>query len=199
MTENPKPKQRLVGVIVLLALAVILLPVLVDYQREPDHAAEPVIAPPAPTYHDYQSRVVPIDVAPAAVDKPDQGEVSREDVSLAEPVAASSVERKATIPVARLPEKPPSTEQAKTTPPARQFDKGWVVQVGSFSNAGSARKVKSTLLGLGFDVFIEPVKTPSGVLQRVRIGPEFQREDAEALQQKLQKSTQFKGVVLMFP
>jgi len=199
MTEDTKSKQRLVGVTVLLALAVILLPVLVDYQREPDLVADPVDAPPAPTYRDYQSRVVPIEIPPLTVDTDDEGAVSRGDASLTNPVSKSSVAQARAAPVARLPEESHEPEPNVATPVARPFDKGWVVQVGSFSSADSAEKVKLKLLELGFVAFIEPVDTPTGMMRRVRVGPEFQREDAEALQQKLQKSTEFKGVILRFP
>ena len=195
MTKDSKSKQRLVGAIVLISLAVIFLPVLVDFNREPDRPAGPVKAPPAPAYRDYQSRVVPIEIPPLAVDSDDQGAISRTeaDESVVVDGAPTPV-----VPVASLPpdEGPAGTVESV---PAALPDKGWVVQVASFSTSERARKIKAQLQKQGFVAYIEPVETPRGLMQRVRVGPQFHREEAEAVQQRLLKSTEFKGIVLQFP
>ncbi len=185
MADESKFKQRLVGAIVLVSLAVILLPALIDYQREPEQLDDPVQAPPPPAYRDYQSRVVPIEIPPAPKASDNQGAVSRSQA--------------ASAPVARAPAPPLASAVKSMATPARRLEQGWVVQVGTFSESARADKVHAELIAQGFTAYIEPFLQPKGPLYRVRVGPDFLREEAEALQQKLQKDTEFTGIVLPFP
>ena len=199
MSKDSKLKQRLVGLVVLLSIAVILLPALVDYQREPSDVADPVKAPTPPSYRDYQSRVVPIEIPLPVVDPDNQGAVSRTAAKLDRPGAASIEKTVVASPVARAPVAAASGSKESVVKPIRSLDKGWVLQVATFSNAESAEKVRSQLVNMGFIAFIQPVKTPTGSMLRVRIGPEIDREQAEANQAKLQADTEYKGMILRFP
>lgn len=198
MTEDSKSKQRLVGATVLLSLAVIFLPVLVDYQREPDPAADVIVAPPAPAYRDYQSRVVPIKM-PTLADSHDQGAISRAVQGESVPIDDGVSAPQKAPPEARSPTAAGGDGAGRPVAPVRPLNKGWVVQVGTFSTPGSAEKVRSELSDRGFIVFIEPLQTPNDTLQRVRIGPQIDRNTAEAALEKLQQSTEYSGVVLRFP
>jgi DedD protein len=198
MTKDSKLRQRLVGGVVLLSIALILLPALVDYQREPDRVADPVKAPPAPPYRDYQSRVVPIEISLPTTDPGNQGVISRTLID--QPARAVSEDTPvSTPPVARTPVALARKDEDSVTEPVRSLNKGWVVQVATFSNSSSAEKVRSQLADMGFVVFVEPVKTPAGNMSRVRIGPEIDRERAEANQAKLQANTEYAGIILRFP
>ena len=198
MTKDSKLRQRLVGGVVLLALALILLPALVDYQREPNHVADPVKARPAPPYRDYQSRVVPIEIPFPTTDPDNQGAVSR--TSVEQRASAVSQDKPVTIsPVARAPVAVARKDGDAVAESVRSLNKGWVVQVATFSNSSSAEKVSSQLVDMGFVAFVEPVKTPAGNMSRVRIGPEIDREQAEANQVKLQANTEYAGIILRFP
>ena len=207
--ERSRLKKRLVGATVLLSLTVILLPLVVDYQREPEQHFTPVAVPAAPAYRDYPSRVVPIEIPEEVADRIEQGVVSRQlaaAAALPDPDDAGK-----TAPVLdladadseeqTLPEADVEPKAESDAPPAvsNGLDKGWVVQVGTFKNLDSAKRLGSQLKKLGFVVYIEPLQLSTGVMSRVRIGPQLLREDAERQQLRLQETTDFNGAILSFP
>jgi len=197
--ERSRLKKRLVGATVLLSLAVILLPLLVDYQREPEQRYAPVAVPSVPPYRDYPSRVVPIEIPEEVAAKIEQGVVSRR-------LAAAAAQPDA---VAETDPHPSDIEPAGKKPlevdikpkPAQGavLKKGWVVQVGTFKKPDSARRLAAQLKKLGFIVYIEPLQLSTGLMSRVRIGPQLLREEAQQQQARLQEMTDFNGAVLSFP
>jgi cell division septation protein DedD len=76
---------------------------------------------------------------------------------------------------------------------------GWVVQVASVQNKVNALALKDRLRSLGFDSFVEQVKTSKGLLFRVLVGPELQRSNAEQLRADLAEKSALKGIVLQYP
>ena len=61
----------------------------------------------------------------------------------------------------------------------------WAVQLGSFSNQGNAERLAADLRQQGFAAFLSDVSTDKGVLHRVRIGPQKDRESAEVMAARL--------------
>ncbi|HAC34060.1 MAG TPA: hypothetical protein DCF45_06030 [Gammaproteobacteria bacterium] len=212
--DASKTKQRLVGVVVLCSLAVILLPALVDYQREPERHYDIVEIPPQPKYEDYYPRVVPIDTSrldalgseqgavtrtlpgndlPPTNQPPENGPASNQKEQQPDRQSTAQEKQKtAETRVVKAVEEPPEAER----PAARE---GWVVQVGTFSEFERADKVRRALAGKQFKVFVEPVDTDKGTLYRVRVGPEMSRSAAEKALEKIKTGSDFSGVVLKFP
>ena len=197
--ERSNLKKRLVGATVLLSLAVILLPLVVDYQRKPKQRYTPVAVPVAPAYRDYPSRVVPIEIPDTVAEKIEQGVVSRQRAAVAVKAAEQKPDPKPTADEVELSKKQLSVPDEKLLPVAAPLDKGWVVQVGTFKNPGSAKRLAAELKALGFVVYIEPLQLATELMSRVRIGPELLRKDALAAQLRLQQTTDFNGAVLRFP
>ncbi|MBL4621744.1 MAG: SPOR domain-containing protein [Immundisolibacteraceae bacterium] len=182
-------------------MTVILLPLVVDYQREPEQRFTPVAVPVPPPYRDYPSRVVPIEIPDAVAEKIEQGVVSRQ---LAAGAKLPGSEQNIPDPVAQSVEPDQSAvevgqKMADQASDMARLDKGWVVQVGTFKNPDGAKRLAAQLKALGFVVYIEPLRLSSGAMSRVRIGPELLREDALAQQLRLQEITDFNGAVLRFP
>ena len=195
--ESSKLKKRLVGAAVLLSLAVIMLPLLVDYQREPERRFTPVEVPKPPAYRDYPSRVVPIKIPVSVAQKIEQGVVSRQLAAAERQEVEPKIKPERDVDAGLEPKKAdPETDSLDHTV---SLDKGWVVQVGTFKNPDGAKRLASKLKALGFVVYIEPLQLSTGPMSRVRIGPELLREDALAQQLKLQEITDFNGAVLRFP
>ncbi len=65
----------------------------------------------------------------------------------------------------------PSPAAASASPPAKTKTTGHGVNVGLFANPDNARRASDTLRGAGLPVNQQAVKTPKGLLQRVRVGP----------------------------
>ncbi len=196
---NEKLKQRLVGAVVLISLAVIFIPMLLDggerstmpmfgsnIPEKPDYQFEPLEIPLQP--------VPPIDEErPVLIDKPEpEPEAKPEPVP--EPEAkpepketAPPVEAK-TPPVAPKPEIKNATGSGKVT--------AWVVQVGSFAQSGNALTLRDKLRSNGFTAYVEKLKTAEGVIFRVRVGPEIKRDNAEKQRKRLERTMKIKGIVM---
>ncbi len=205
---NIQLKQRLVGAVVLVSLAVIIIPMLLpgegSYTRqqpvstipaEPDYRFAPLPEPP-PAPPVAQAPPVPVEALPApVVEEPAKPETP-----------AVTGEKSATRPIAEPVTKPDLPVDA-ATPKQSAVSKagdgqatGWVVQVGSFSNARNARALRDRLRTQGRAAFVEAVKDTHGKpVYRVRVGPELRRDLAEKLQQRLARDAGLKGIVLRYP
>ena len=80
-------------------------------------------------------------------------------------------------------------DSATVTPlaPAGSTTGMWAVQLGSFSNPQNAEKLAADLRAQGFAAFLSQLSTSSGELHRVRVGPQKDREAAEAMAARLQQ------------
>lgn len=190
---NEKLKQRLVGAIVLVSLAVIFIPMLLDggerssmpmfgsnIPDKPDYAFEPLDIPLQPVPPIAEER-------PVLIDKP---EPSPEPESRAE--APVDVPKAAEAP---KPESKPEPEPEEATP-SSEHATAWVVQVGSFSNSENALSLRNKLRSNGFTAFVEKLKKGSSTIYRVRIGPELKRKNAEAALRRLEQKLKLKGIVM---
>jgi DedD protein len=63
----------------------------------------------------------------------------------------------------------------------------WAVQLGSFENKQNAEKLAADLRKQDYAAFLSQLKTGSGQLLRVRVGPQKDRESAELMASRLSK------------
>jgi len=186
---------------VLVMLAVILIPMVLDDSAESDIRITESNIPARPE-DGFNSRIVPLqeaDMTPIPVES-----VSQEEV---EPLLDEAQEPKQTS--KPVPQQMPVIAEAKQARPAPPKQKpensshmgvtAWVVQLGSFGSEDNALGLNKKLRLAGYPAFVEPLKRKSGMVYRVRVGPEILRSDAEALQQKLKKSMQIDGIVIRYP
>ena len=75
----------------------------------------------------------------------------------------------------------------------------WVIQVGSFSSETNAKALSEKLRKNGYAAFVEPLKRKTGIIYRVRVGPELLRSDAQVIKEKMKKSMNLEGIVLQYP
>lgn len=115
----------------------------------------------------------PVAAAPASVSKP-------EPLAEAKPASAEPTQP-APKPTAPKPAAaPPVATAAKPTQPAAAST-GFAVQLGAFSSADEATKLRDRARAAGLRAFVEAVRTDKGVLSRVRIGPVLTRAEADQL------------------
>jgi DedD protein len=119
--------------------------------------------------------------APAVVDTPAP---AQEPASTMEPeeVVRKSVSAAADTP-AEKPEIPPASATASVSSTGML-----AVQLGSFSNQENAEKLAAELRRQGFAAFLSQLDTASAQLHRVRIGPQKDRQAAEAMAARLAKA-----------
>ena len=193
---EPALKQRLVGAAVLVALAVIFLPMLVQGPAPESGVANvPLDAPNAPQ-GDFETRDLPL-VAPEGA--PAEGALGMDNAPPASaPVPANDVATVATVvapaTVATVPQTAAATTQplpetkpapAATAPavaamfPAPTAGGNYAVHFGSYATASAADKLIASLRASQLPAYREAATVDGKTMQRVRIGPFATRPQAE--------------------
>ncbi|MGI8561924.1 MAG: SPOR domain-containing protein [Luteimonas sp.] len=173
-------KQRLVGAAVLVALAVIFLPMLVKGPAPDSGVSDlPLTMPDAPG-GDYVTRDLPL-VAPGGEGAP----VLRDDVLPTVDTATVPPARQA-LPLpddaasaaSPLPDSGPAA--ASTRLPATVAGGDYAVSFGAYGSSGNAQTVVTRLRAAGLPGYREAATVAGKNAWRVRIGPYATRADAEA-------------------
>jgi DedD protein len=74
-------------------------------------------------------------------------------------------------------------------------NKGWAVQLGSYSSEATAERLMNEWRAKGQNAFVMPVKSGAKTLYRVRIGPAKDRAGADAALKAVQASIPGAAVV----
>ncbi|HBO5766383.1 SPOR domain-containing protein [Pseudomonas aeruginosa] len=193
-------KQRIVGALVLIALAVIFLPML--FTREDESRQVVVEAPPRP-----QAPAMPsVEVQPTEVPELQPGEegIAPEIVEEGSPAAAGQPTQppaQAQAPAASLPPSQPQPPAAPPSPPpaekrldANNLPQSWSVQLASLSNRARAEELQKTLRSQGYNAYIRSFDG----MNRVFVGPVIQRAEADRLRDQLSKQQKLNGFVVRF-
>ena len=190
---EPALKQRLVGAAVLVALAVIFLPMLVQGPAPESGVANvPLDAPPAPQ-GEFETRDLPLvapEGAPAegalAMDNTPPDNAAPADVASVATVApAAASTATATVPqtAAAITEQLPETKPAAPAPdvmlPAATAGGNYAVHFGSYGTAAAADKLIASLRASQLPAYREAATVDGKTMQRVRIGPFATRAQAE--------------------
>ncbi len=203
------PKHRIIGAIVLVALAVVLIPLILKNRESKLQPAPPVaVAAPAST------EVVPL--APPPLPMTPGGNVPTPAASAVPPAPAAS-----TAPAASIVPRPTQPAAAAATPRlvpaprpkvapvhtrrrvpehrAVRVARGWIVQLGAFSRRENALHVRERLEHKGFRAKLDEVRIGRGRGVRVMVGPVRSRSEARILEAHIVRQTGIKGVVLAYP
>lgn len=190
-------KQRMVGALVLVALAVIFLPMLLS--REDEMRRVVVDAPVMP----QAPAAAEIIVQPAEVVEPQAVPQEPFHVEEVEPQIVEVPEPpKPTPPPVAQQGKPDSAKQAASTAPAKPEGRldanslpiSWSVQLASLSSRAGAEKLQKTLRTQGYNAYI---RTFDG-MNRVFVGPLIERAEAERLRDQLNRQHKLSGFVVRF-
>ncbi len=208
-------KQRMVGALVLVALAVIFLPML--FSRQDEQRQVTVEAPSAP-----QAPAVPqVQLEPVAVPEPQalpQEPVPSDDevaeqsapsmpiaaapapaptpapAPAAKPVAPAPVAKPAPAPaqpIAAAATKPDTTQSRVD---ANGLSVSWSVQLASLSSREGAESLQKTLRSQGYNAYIRSADGKN----RVFVGPLIERAEADRLRDVLSRQQNLKGFVVRF-
>lgn len=183
-------KQRIVGALVLVALAVIFLPML--FSREDELRQVVVDAPAMP-----QAPAIPeVALDPVEVPQP----IAEEQVPPVEPLDVAEVaevaEAPATAPAAVAPVEP--SQPVAPAEPARldasSLPVSWSVQLASLSSRSGAEELQKKLRSQGYNAY---VRTFEG-MNRVFVGPLVERAEADRLRDQLNRQQKLNGFVVRF-
>ncbi|OGT76204.1 MAG: hypothetical protein A2W76_11805 [Gammaproteobacteria bacterium RIFCSPLOWO2_12_47_11] len=203
-------KERLVGAAVIVILAVIFIPMLLDDTEDQEVVITETNIPPKPENMplppSVDERIIPADSNFSSRIIPVQEEPAVEEVE--EPVVQKTEEA---VPPAEKKEttspKPAQTAGQKSAAAAGKNDEpatnvgvsAWVVQLGSFSSEKNAQELNQKLKQAGFRSFVEPLKQNNTTSYRVRVGPELRRSDAQIIKEKLKSTMQIEGIIVQYP
>lgn len=215
-------KQRLLGAVVIVALAVIFVPML--FEDAPPDSAEPdqleLAVPEAPPFEpDLKGEVFlgpedsgvgglegvggtesrPLSLPPAGdLDPASAAEVSEE--GLDDNVAG--VTREPGAPSVASPVSRSSTSTVlEPTPPRGPRDgmPSWVVQVASLGSPEAAQAMQDKLRKAGYSAFVEQAEVRGKLFYRVRVGPEVDRANAERTAARLRQQQKLDTLIQNYP
>lgn len=217
-------KQRIVGALVLVSLAVIFVPMLFDEPHterttktieipdepafpsmevtEPADQPAPVEEPPVFTLEEQQ----PVADQPQALDR-NQGEpvpAADADPKLStqpQPVETTEPEPEpAPKPVNNSKpantNKSAGTEQKESVEYSRSLEGAWLVQLGSFGNTDNATRLRDKVREKGYAAYTQSVERGDVTLTRVFSGPFVSEEEARSAKSRLDKSFSLNSLVM---
>lgn len=186
-------KQRLVGAVVLAALAVIFLPGFFKEQQAYQVDTSTRI-PPQPTVPqlDFQPPQPIADTEPAPDPEtmflpPEPEAVEPQD--LAKPSAVIETAEPATAGSGEVPKLPLNADG---------IPDAWVVQVASLTNQDAANKLRDELQAQGHKAYVRSVTGASGKITRVFIGPKLDKAEALAVKTQIDKHLKVNSMVKRF-
>ena len=199
-------KERIIGAAVLVIFAVLVVPIFLDGPPADGEVVTERVLLPGQEDQKTQTVVLERDredpVPTAATPNAEKQERVVEEPVRAEPQPAVARQVEPGEAPARSepePEPEPEPESEPAATPAATSSTGmWAVQLGSFSNKENAEKLAADLRKQGYAAFLSQLTTEKGLLHRVRIGPQKDRESAEAMAGRLAK-VGHKGQVVPHP
>lgn len=184
-------KQRIVGALVLLALAVIFVPMLLSGKGQ-QHVVE-VQVPPMPE--------------PEALSESIVESLQTSDLQAAEPILAEAEDQWQVVPEPVAPEPvaapksvaPKQAAPAVTAAPVSRLDDqhlpiSWSIQLASMSNAANAQNLQDTLRAQGHKAYVRRAQG----MQRVFVGPFIERSAAEQVKAQINQKLRLNGFVVRF-
>ncbi|NHX02470.1 SPOR domain-containing protein [Pseudomonas koreensis] len=210
-------KQRMVGALVLVALAVIFLPMLFSRQDEQRQVTvEAPAAPQASSMPQVQMESVAVPEPQALPQEPvPADEEVAEDTAPAAPIAAAPASAPTPAPTAPIaiakPTAPPAVAKPIPAPAqpiaaaskpdttqsrvdANGLSVSWSVQLASLSSRASAESLQKTLRSQGYNAYIRSADGKN----RVFVGPLIERAEADRLRDLLSRQQNLKGFVVRF-
>ncbi|MGY8813706.1 MAG: SPOR domain-containing protein [Gammaproteobacteria bacterium] len=208
---NRRLKERLTGAAVLVMLAVIFIPMVLDNSNENNARITRTNIPPKPNAN-LKSRIIPIE-EPLTIEKLSQDIIPVEieqDIQIMEknneisPAEIKSELADTVINQVRSVEVDEELiEVEKVTNQIVELDTrdltAWVVQLGSFSSQTNAENLILNLQSEGYPAYIEEITVETGSVFRVRVGPEISKSSAETTLSELDEKFSLKGILLQYP
>ncbi|AZC62543.1 MULTISPECIES: SPOR domain-containing protein [Pseudomonas] len=216
-------KQRMVGALVLVALAVIFLPMLFSREDEQRHVnveapavpqtpavtqvqIEPVVVPepqalpqePVPTDEEVAKQVAPsMPIAPGAPVASAPAPVpapAAPPVAASKPVAPPPAPAPKPAPAQPIAAAPTKPDATPSRVDANGLSVSWSVQLASLSSRESAENLQKTLRSQGYNAYIRSADGKN----RVFVGPLIERAEADRLRDLLSRQQNLKGFVVRF-
>ncbi|MBE97016.1 SPOR domain-containing protein [Marinobacter sp.] len=203
-------KQRIIGALVLVSLAVIFVPMMFD-EPHSERESTTIKIPEEPPFPEVDAPEPELSDAPAyrleesdASGEPDQApQLSNDQPASDAEMANTEPQPAAADPVEELqnpPEPSPEPSSSDSTGSegpvadtdsaeyARSLEGAWVVQLGSFGSGDNARRLRDEVRDKGYSSHLQQVTRGDTELTRVFSGPFAEKDEAERAKQALDKA-----------
>ena len=187
---EPALKQRLLGAVVLIALAIIFVPMLFSGSGPKQDSSTVNLELPPPPSREFETRVLPVDAGNRdASPMPSREAMPAEPVTTIDTQAPERPDALAQdqqpVPAASAPVEPVAAEPVAPANPDRvEAGKAagarYLVHLGFYSSNKNADDLVATLKRSGFAAYAEAAEFNGKAAQRVRVGPFADRAEAEA-------------------
>jgi DedD protein len=204
---NSALQNRLVGTVIIVALAVIFLPDLLDGKKQTKQDIQVSI----PKVPEVLSMRQPSEVDMEALNQQAQITASIEletavddepstELESSRPTMNIQTTNNSSSELNMQPQNPNASlaNQTQILIADPQDSAGWVVQLGSFRHQKNVRELINVLEKAGYRTFSRPVQTPSGELTKVFVGPEIEQEKLKMALPHLNEITKLKGRLTPF-
>jgi len=195
-------KNRLVGTIIIVALAVIFLPDFLDGKKQTNREpfvsvpANPPIRPIVEPEPFPSERVARAAVRAVEVEDAEALDEEYESQEAAELQASDNAKSPASLPE---PEDELASQTViETSNELAEEDAGWVIQLGSFRHEKNVKSLLTKLESAGYRAFSRKIQTSSGLLNKVFVGPDLDKQKLESALPHLKEITKLKGKVTTF-
>ena len=190
-------QNRLVGTVILVAVAVIFLPDMLDGKKTsnqdvfvnvpPAPNQKPIVNPePFPAERVASATQRPIEIVnEPALDAEPEPQVAAPDETVTAEVSSAGNDDLARQTVVEAP------DEAST-------GNSWVIQLGSFRHQKNVKQLLDELEDAGYRAFSKPIVTSSGPLTKVFVGPNLDKSTLETAIPHLQELTGLKGKATTF-
>jgi len=191
-------KNRLVGTIIVVALAVIFLPDFLDGKKQTNR--EPFVSVPInpPVKPIVEPEPFPSErVAKAAI----QAVEIEDEVAVDDSLALNESSEPLTNEVQEKPELEDELASQTIVDASNEQsddDAGWVIQLGSFRHEKNVKALLDKLEKAGYRAFSRKIQTSSGPLNKVFVGPDLDKKALESALPHLNELTNLKGKVTTF-
>lgn len=187
-------KQRIIGALIIVSLAVIFLPMLFD---EPHQARkEQVLEVPSQP-----------DMEPVTIEQPQEPEVTDSvdapDIPMADEgrIARDEGPAKASEDPAPSQKAPDTSSRVQQDPKVQKEEDGalrgaWLVRLGSFSKRSNALRLRDKIREQGMDAHSQTVENSKGTYTRVFAGPFVDEDKAQSAREQLEAEFDLKAMVI---
>jgi DedD protein len=201
-------QNRLVGTIIVAAIAIIFLPDVLDgdkktyqdnFEAIPD-APQVNLTQANKSFPEHKLANLPTEDFTDELALDDQSVIDSANALKEKDVTVTTLAKeapfssdKATLPAINTIDK-----VVKKSPSKAVTEQAWVIQLGSFRHQNNVDELVSKLQKEGYTAFTKPIKTKSGKLTKVFIGPELIKSSLEEKLPALKKLTNVQGKVARF-
>jgi DedD protein len=212
---NERTRNRVVGAVILVSLAAIFLPMLLDGEglerREvPRMPAGDLRSTPSdeiidPADEDWafvdearrqRDRAEPLDGRPVHLPAPGTG--GRDGAEAGETAAAADSDAAAEPGGEGTVDVPGPDAGLDTALADDGMPLAWSVQLATFASRDNARALRERLLDDGYEAYLIPAREAERTLYRVAIGPRLDRNAAARLEAELEQRYELDGLVVQF-